>query len=118
MTAFLICNALFHSMDSSIVKQLRSQLGLTQQAFASLLELSFVSVKKWEIGGSSPTGLSAVLLELLANALRMHPVPDVLHRLRSFGLNIKPVGIFVDSDGRCIVIDLGLAALVAKTHGS
>lgn len=72
-------------MDARSVKQLRSNLGLTQQAFASLLGLSFVSVNKWENGGSSPTGLSAVLLELLASALRTHPVPDVLHRLRSSG---------------------------------
>lgn len=72
-------------MDSRAVKQLRTQLGLTQQAFASLLGLSFVSVNKWENGGSSPTGLSAVLLELLASALRTHPVSEVLRRLRNTG---------------------------------
>ena len=72
-------------MDSRAVKRLRTQLGLTQQAFASLLGLSFVSVNKWENEGSSPTGLSAVLLELLAGALRTHPVPEVLRRLRNTG---------------------------------
>jgi transcriptional regulator with XRE-family HTH domain len=72
-------------MDSRAVKQLRTQLGLTQQAFASLLGLSFVSVNKWENEGSSPTGLSAVLLELLVSALRTHPVPEVVRRLRNTG---------------------------------
>lgn len=72
-------------MDPRTVRQIRAQLGLTQQAFASLLGLSFVSVNKWENGGSSPTGLSAVLLQLLESALRTHPPSVILHRLRSTG---------------------------------
>ena len=58
---------------------------MTQQAFASLLGFSFVSVNKWENGGSTPTGLSAVLLALLESALRAHPPLQVVQALRSAG---------------------------------
>jgi transcriptional regulator with XRE-family HTH domain len=60
-------------------------MGMTQQAFASLLGLSFVSVNKWENGGSSPTGLSEVLLVLLANALEIHEPTVVADALRRAG---------------------------------
>ena len=69
-------------MTSSSVKSLRAKLGMTQQAFASLLGLSFVSVNKWENGGSTPTGLSAVLLSLLKSALRTHAPTTVVTALR------------------------------------
>lgn len=72
-------------VDARAVKSLRQRLGLTQQAFASLLGLSFVSVNKWENGGSSPTGLSAVLLELLRNVLRLHSAQNVIRTLRAAG---------------------------------
>ncbi|MGH7271144.1 MAG: helix-turn-helix domain-containing protein [Polyangiaceae bacterium] len=73
------------SVNARAIKALRQRLGLTQQAFASLLGLSFVSVNKWENGGSTPTGLSAVLLELLESALRTHPHEDVTRTLRAAG---------------------------------
>lgn len=69
-------------MTSPSVKTLRTKLGMTQQTFASLLGLSFVSVNKWENGGSTPTGLSAVLLSLLESALRRHPPTAVVTELR------------------------------------
>jgi transcriptional regulator with XRE-family HTH domain len=72
-------------VDARSVLKLRQRLGLTQQAFASLLGLSFVSVNKWENGGSSPTGLSAVLLQLLESALRRHPPDSVITALRAVG---------------------------------
>jgi len=72
-------------MRSPPVKTLRAKLGLTQQAFASLLGFSFVSVNKWENGGSTPTGLSAVLLSLLESALRVHPPAHVIQSLRNAG---------------------------------
>lgn len=67
------------------VKQLRTDLALSQQSFASLLGLSFVSVNKWENGGSAPTGLSAVLLELLASAVRRRGAERVIAKLRPLG---------------------------------
>lgn len=72
-------------MTPQEVKKIRTTLGLSQQAFASLLGLSFVSVNKWENGGSAPTGLSAVLLELLRNALQRRGVARVVARLRPLG---------------------------------
>jgi len=60
---------------------------MTQQDFASLLSLSFVSVNKWENGGSSPTGLSEVLLGLLASVLRYTPAAVVVAKLRAAGPN-------------------------------
>ncbi len=72
-------------MRAPSVKMLRSKLGMTQQAFASLLGFSFVSVNKWENGGSTPTGLSAVLLSLLESALRVHAASHVVQTLRSAG---------------------------------
>ncbi len=70
-------------MNARAIKALRQRLGLTQQAFASLLGLSFVSVNKWENDGSTPTGLSAVFLELLESALRGHPPQEVVRALRA-----------------------------------
>ncbi len=67
------------------VKALRKALGLSQQAFASLLGFSFVSVNKWENDGSAPTGLSAVLLELLGNAVKRRGPSDVISKLRPLG---------------------------------
>ena len=61
------------------------QVGLSQQAFATLLGLSFVSINKWENDASSPTGLSAVLLELLKSALRRHGPESILSKLRPLG---------------------------------
>ena len=72
-------------VDARGIKQLRKRLGLTQQAFASLLGISFVSVNKWENSGSSPTGLSAVLLQLLANATKHNPPAAIITRLRQVG---------------------------------
>lgn len=72
-------------VTSREVKKLRTAFGLSQQAFASLLGLSFVSINKWENDASAPTGLSAVLLELLKNALRRHGPQRVLEALRPVG---------------------------------
>jgi transcriptional regulator with XRE-family HTH domain len=72
-------------VDSRTVRLLRKKLGLTQQAFASLLGFSFVSVNKWENDGSSPTGLSEVLLQLLESALRSHSPRAVITALRPAG---------------------------------
>jgi transcriptional regulator with XRE-family HTH domain len=72
-------------MTSEEVKALRKSLDLSQQAFASLLGLSFVSINKWENKASSPTGLSAVLLQLLGNAVKRRGPSDVISKLRPLG---------------------------------
>lgn len=72
-------------MDSGTIKALRQRLGLTQEAFASLLGFSFVSVNKWENGASKPTDLSAALLSLLANAATKHDAATIIQSLRAAG---------------------------------
>jgi hypothetical protein len=67
------------------VKVVRTEMGLTQQGLAALLGLSVVSINKWENGASEPTGLSAVLLQFLQNALRRHGAKRVLETLRPLG---------------------------------
>ncbi len=69
-------------MTPKDVKHLRKSFGLSQEAFADLLGFSFVSVNKWENDASAPTGLSAVLLELLKTALSRHGAERVLTELR------------------------------------
>lgn len=72
-------------MTGREVRRLRERLGLTQQDFASLLGLSFVSINRWEQGHSSPTGLSDVLLQLLASVLAQYDEADVVSLLRRTG---------------------------------
>ena len=64
------------------MKHLRKSLGLSQEAFADLLGFSFVSVNKWENEASAPTGLSAVLLQLLKTAIGRHGPDRIMTELR------------------------------------
>ena len=48
------------------VRRLRKKLGLTQEAFAHRLGVTWVSVSRWENGHSTPRGLSAQSLDALA----------------------------------------------------
>lgn len=73
------------------VRLLRKKLGLTQEDLASLIGTSFVSVNKWENNASKPTGLSAVLLELLSDAMKSNKPDKVVTWLRAAGP--KPVSI-------------------------
>jgi len=78
-------------MSPAEIRKLRDRLGLTQEAFARLLGVSYVSVNKWENDASAPTGLSRVLLELLASALRT-ATPDIVRRELS-AANAVPVEV-------------------------
>ncbi len=62
---------------------LRTTLGLNQQAFASLLGLSTVTVNRWEVGKAKPTGLTAALLALLGDAIASAGPAKVLVLLRT-----------------------------------
>ena len=70
---------------------MRQKLGLTQEGFAAVLGLSFVSVNKWENEASAPTGLSAVMLELLQNSLAATAPERVLASLRT--CNGSPIDV-------------------------
>ena len=56
---------------------LRKTLGLTQEAFARLLGVSFSTVNAWERGRSAPTRDNLEVLRLLGEALAKHPVDKV-----------------------------------------
>lgn len=72
------------------IRAQRKKLDLTQQAFASLLGFSFVSVSRWENGHSQPEGLTTVIFTLLDSALNLHSPERVVRALR------KAQGKFVD----------------------
>lgn len=82
----------------TLAETLRTKLGLTQQAFASLLGLSFTAVSRWENLKVPPTGLSEVLLELLEGALKCNRPEEVVRALRA-------------TDGRSIQIVRALVTL-------
>ncbi len=52
-------------MEGRLVKELRVRLGLSQERFARLMEVSFQSVRRWEAGISRPLPLIALRLEKL-----------------------------------------------------
>src|SRR3989304_2306717 len=56
-------------MEGRLVKELRARLGLSQERFARLLEVSFQSVRRWEAGVSRPLPLIALRLEELRRQL-------------------------------------------------
>lgn len=78
-------------VEAQTIHNLRLKLDLTQQAFGSLLGISFVTINRWENGHSSPTGLGAVLIELLSEALNYNSPSDVVCRLRA--IDPKPANI-------------------------
>jgi DNA-binding transcriptional regulator YiaG len=67
----------------TFTETLRTKLGLTQQAFASLLGLSFTAVNRWENRKAPPAGLGEVLLKLLDGALKCRKPEEVVRALRA-----------------------------------
>ena len=50
---------------SMTIKQLRKALGLTQEALAQELNVSFVSVNRWESGKAKPSRLAQEKIDAL-----------------------------------------------------
>jgi transcriptional regulator with XRE-family HTH domain len=59
---------------------IRARLGLSQEAMARLLNVSFASVNRWEGGHSSPTGSIQDLYLALDAALRGGHTSDSIRR--------------------------------------
>lgn len=79
------------------IRAMRAALGLSQEKFAALLGITFVSVNKWENGASSPTGLSQILLALLENALaRVGPVVTLMQLRRAGGVPLEVVRVLAE----------------------
>ncbi len=64
------------------VERIRRGLKLNQQCFAELLGVTVVTVSRWETGAAIPKGLSAVLLNLLSNVVKLHASQTILDSLR------------------------------------
>ncbi|HBG34434.1 MAG TPA: transcriptional regulator [Holosporales bacterium] len=52
-----------------IIKELRLQLGMSQEEFAHSLGVSFASVNRWENGKTSPSKLARAQIEKFAGKM-------------------------------------------------
>lgn len=57
-------------MDPDKIRAIRQQLGLTQQQFADLLGVSFVTLNRWENGQTKPSAMGIAKLRELADQCR------------------------------------------------
>ena len=61
----VLCLAPIAPYDKDKIRALRDQLQLSQSVFASVLNISLSTVRKWEVGDKLPSGPSLKLLSLL-----------------------------------------------------
>ena len=54
-------------MKAEDIKKLRNKLGLSQEKFARLLNVSYMSVNRWEADKTKPSGLALLRLQEIAN---------------------------------------------------
>jgi len=60
-----LCLGAAPDYDAAKVKALRTRLQVSQVAFASVLNTSASTVRKWEVGDKKPSGPSQRLLDIL-----------------------------------------------------
>lgn len=48
--------------SSELIKAIRSQLGMTQEAFAEAIHVAFVTVNRWENNKSTPHSMARALI--------------------------------------------------------
>jgi putative transcriptional regulator len=53
-----------------IIKEVRSQLGLSQEELAHALGVSFASINRWENGKSSPSKLARAQFEVFCRKMK------------------------------------------------
>ena len=66
--------------SSDQLAAIRKKIGLTQEQMARLLNVSFVSVNRWERARSSPTGPTVDLYLALDAALRVGHSPESIRQ--------------------------------------
>ena len=49
---------------SKIIKQLRNKLLLTQVEFAEMLDVSFATINRWELGKTTPSKKAIAILDI------------------------------------------------------
>lgn len=66
-------------MQPSRLAEIRRALGLSQEAMARLLSVSFATVNRWEGGHSAPIGLASEVYRALDTCVRSgHRASDIL----------------------------------------
>ena len=60
---------------SELIKTIRLQLGLSQEAFADAIHVAFATVNRWENNKSTPNSMARVLI---ANYCEKHGVDNEL----------------------------------------
>ncbi len=65
------------------VKSMRQKFRLTQEQFASLLDVSFATINRWEGARNGPGGWHEAILELLSMSLEKRPMQLVLSQLKT-----------------------------------
>lgn len=61
----VLCMEPVQDYDAAKVKALRDHLQLSQAVFASVLNTSLSTVRKWEVGDKRPSGPSQKLLDII-----------------------------------------------------
>lgn len=59
--------AIVHEFSPIDVKNIRAQIGMTQNEFASAFGISVSTLRHWERGDRTPQGPALVLLNVVAN---------------------------------------------------
>ena len=57
-------------MDKEAIRELRRQLGLSQEAFARRIGVSVLTVRRWEKGSSKPSPLALTKIEEVIKELK------------------------------------------------
>lgn len=57
-------------MDKEAIRELRRQLGLSQEAFARRIGVSVLTVRRWEKGSSKPSPLALAKIEEVIKELK------------------------------------------------
>ncbi|MDP1930797.1 MAG: helix-turn-helix domain-containing protein [Gammaproteobacteria bacterium] len=58
-------HALVHKLDAMDIRNIRSNVGMTQTEFASAFGISVSTLRHWERGDRSPAGPALVLLNVM-----------------------------------------------------
>lgn len=67
-------------LDSAHLTAIRKRLGLSQEAMARFLGVSFASVNRWEAGHSSPAGPTRDLYLAIDAAIRAGNAPEAIRQ--------------------------------------
>jgi len=54
-----------HAYTANEIKEIRTQLSMTQRLFAEALGVSIKTVESWEAGSNKPSGIANRMLELI-----------------------------------------------------